>query len=103
MPVNVDHELDARLSAVSPARRELIRRAVGLLPASARPRILDAGCGRAGVSAPGPASGTGVDRLGPPPDATDHAVSEFGILLLAGGDRARACRSVRLAARAAPG
>ena len=41
-------KLYERLSEVSPARRELIRRAFRLLPAPARLRILDAGCGRGG-------------------------------------------------------
>ncbi len=50
-PLDVDRELYERLSEVSPARRELIRRAFRLLPALERPRILDAGCGRGGPTA----------------------------------------------------
>lgn len=48
MPIAIDREIYERLSEVSPGRRELIRRAFGLLPTLARPRVLDVGCGRGG-------------------------------------------------------
>lgn len=48
MSAAIDREIHERLSEVSPGRREWIRRAFRLLPPLARPRILDAGCGRGG-------------------------------------------------------
>ena len=48
MSAAVERVLRDRLGEPSPARREWIRRAHGLLPAFERPRLLDAGCGRGG-------------------------------------------------------